>query len=200
MSWIQREDSIDGIAYHSSSSLSYSKFLVAFNLAIPPKRVEKEGYCKILAKTFTLTDPKFINVADIISSLQDNRKKIEAFLIEVERAFKKLPIDTLREISNLCENLITLTETMSEKNIKLVYQTIDTLCILSHGMTNNNYLGRMKTEAASCNPNNQDLCQKIHNQYVTNIHPIITSFNNLDKYFTPDNNKFHFIENSNTNY
>ena len=63
MQWVLNKDYLDGIKYLSTRSIQsnaplYKRFFdTPINYAIPVKKIASKGYCEVLSKNFTLTEP-----------------------------------------------------------------------------------------------------------------------------------------------
>jgi hypothetical protein len=101
MQWIMTKEDIDGIKYFSTkvnqSSYSLHNLEGFTNFAIPVRSVEKSGHCKILSKSFGLTEPITWDLLNIIDPLQISNK------INVE---DKLPVPPILQFKLINEKPI----------------------------------------------------------------------------------------------
>lgn len=73
MQWVLNKDHLDGIKYLSTKSIQsdaplYRRFFdTPLNYAIPVKKIANQGYCEVLSKNLTLTEPISWELLNIIN-------------------------------------------------------------------------------------------------------------------------------------
>lgn len=138
--WIREHKHFDGIAYRTSSAIERAQDWNYINIVMPATELEN-GYCKNLARLFVVSEPVQVEIRNIIKNYETNIQKVREFSDLLERKYYHgYSLYPYREILSLCKTFLLLSNLLtldSYKNAEAIYQTMDTLNLLSNLITDN---------------------------------------------------------------
>lgn len=133
--WIRENNCFDGIAYRTSSAIERAREWNYFNIVMPTKELEN-GYCKKLSKLFMVTKPIKVEIRNTIKAYNDQIERVRKFTNRLERKYYHgYSLYPYREMLSLCKTFLLLCHmltTDSYRNAEAIYQSMDTLNLLSY--------------------------------------------------------------------
>lgn len=133
--WVRKNNEFDGIAYSSCSAIEKAHEWNYYNIVFPAKELEK-GYCKRLSSLFKITQPVKVGMCNLFESWSSEIEKVRDFVGKLEyRYYNGKKLYLYREILLLCKSFIILFDSLltdNYYNAEAIYQTIDTLNLMSY--------------------------------------------------------------------
>jgi hypothetical protein len=126
--WARNNKKCRGIAYFSSSEFGKARDHNAFNIAIPPRQVMKNGYCGQLKKEFKLSQPRFVGISNDI--FKPIGKKFICNRDHIHENLQKLDFEPIREMVSICNDFLFLHSKVRSgkaQDIPLIYDYINNL-------------------------------------------------------------------------
>lgn len=68
LSWIKNSSEFDGIRYHTVTNHKEAYDWNAYNIVLPIKNVNSEGYCSELADMFLISEPKYFSIKEFFKA------------------------------------------------------------------------------------------------------------------------------------
>jgi hypothetical protein len=136
--WARNNIKCNGVAYLSSSGFNVARDHLAFNIAVPAKQVETNGYCKTLSQQFKLSEPVFVDITnDIFTPL--NKKKLVEIRSFIYEKSQTLDLEPLQKMVSICDSFSFLyAKMLSGKNqdISFIYDYINNLNLFIETLRN----------------------------------------------------------------
>lgn len=138
--WVRGNTTYDGVAYRTCSSIEHAREWNYINLVMPAKKIE-DRYCTHLNKLFTVTEPVKVELCNIIRNRDDKLQKVEKALRVLEsQSYNGHSLYPCREIISLIKtflNLCSMLKSNNYNNANTVYQTMNTLNLMSYVLCDN---------------------------------------------------------------
>ncbi len=133
--WVRGNDTYDGIAYRTSSSIEHAREWNYINLVMPAKNID-DKYCRHLNELFTVTKPVKVELSNIIRNRDNKIEEVEKILCElVKEYYNGYSLYPGREIISITKTFLKLCNMLRDNNYEnadAIYQTIDSLNLMSY--------------------------------------------------------------------
>ncbi|HHV82796.1 MAG TPA: hypothetical protein GXX43_03925 [Tepidanaerobacter syntrophicus] len=138
--WVRSNNIYDGIAYRTCSSIEHAREWNYINLVMPAKTIV-DGYCRHLNRLFTVTEPVKVEISNIIRNRDGKLRTLEKTLMIFETEYynghSMYPCREIISLSKTFLNLCSMLKSNNYSNANAIYQTLDTLNLMSNILCDN---------------------------------------------------------------
>lgn len=109
MAWIRQDDNFLGVRYSTSSKYPDAKRYNAFNIAIPAKKLDADGFDDVLKSLFINTSAKveYFNIKDSLNAYAEKIAEIDTFYRGALYAYTTAKVTLpYRGIFSICETIL----------------------------------------------------------------------------------------------
>lgn len=139
--WIRKTDKYAGVCYKTASSIEAARQLNSYNIALPAKQINSEGYCSKLADMFKISKPLYCDLSQIFITYKDKVEKVRIFTSNLEHQYlNEYAFYPYREVLSLCKSFTKVYDCIVSENYsdpEVLYQAMDTLNLFAYFLTDN---------------------------------------------------------------
>ncbi len=137
--WVRSNDTYDGIAYRTCSSIEHARDWNYINLVMPAKNID-DRYCRHLNELFIVTKPVKVELGNIIRNRNNKIREVEKTLSDLVREYYNgYSLYPGREIISITKTFLKLCNMLRDNNYDnadAIYQTMDSLNLMSYVLCN----------------------------------------------------------------
>jgi hypothetical protein len=158
LQWVEKNKDYYGIAFRTCSILDVAQNLSSsYNIVFPSRKIDSDGLCSTLKSKFKMTAPQFISISGVVNSKADKISTMEQYLNNInEKVNNHKNFYPYREIISLCKTTLIVLNELEEgryNNSLLIYQTLDTLALISNLLSENKeFLSKNGHNSAKLHP------------------------------------------------
>lgn len=116
LNWVKNRSDYDGIRYQSVSSHKEAHEWNAYNIVLPIKNINSEGYCEELASKFLISEPRYFSIKEFFES-DEKLIKVRDMFNTIQVAVEHEKQYYLHDIMKILFSLISILEDIiSEKH------------------------------------------------------------------------------------
>lgn len=144
LSWVKNSSDFDGIRYQTVTNHREAYDWNAYNIILPIKSINTDGYCSELAKAFHISEPKFFSIKDFFNN-NAKKDKIYEMYEYIQSELYIYGHSELYEIEKILFSLVSvLDEIITEKstsNVALI-RSLDGLYLAFDNIVTNKEIFR----------------------------------------------------------